>query len=32
MEIFDVVVLGAGSAGESIGTALAKKGRRVALV
>jgi len=32
MEIFDVVVLGAGSAGESIGTALAEQGRRVALV
>lgn len=32
MEIFDVVVLGAGSAGESISIALAQQGRRVALV
>lgn len=32
MESFDVVVLGAGSAGEAISTALAKEGRRVALV
>ena len=32
METFDVVVLGAGSAGESISNALAEKGRRVALV
>ena len=32
MEIFDVVVLGAGSAGESISIALAERGRRVALV
>ncbi|MCW2682012.1 MAG: pyridine nucleotide-disulfide oxidoreductase dimerization region [Frankiales bacterium] len=32
MDTFDVVVLGAGSAGESISTALAKEGRRVALV
>jgi len=32
METFDVVVLGAGSAGESISSALAGQGRRVALV
>ena len=32
METFDVVVLGAGSAGESISIALAERGRRVALV
>ena len=32
MESYDVVVLGAGSAGESISTALAQEGRRVALV
>ena len=32
METFDVVVLGAGSAGESISIALAQQGRRVALV
>ena len=32
METFDVVVLGAGSAGESISNALAEQGRRVALV
>jgi pyruvate/2-oxoglutarate dehydrogenase complex dihydrolipoamide dehydrogenase (E3) component len=32
VERFDVVVLGAGSAGESVSTALAEAGRRVALV
>ena len=32
MESFDVVVLGAGSAGESVSAALAQEGRRVALV